>query len=389
MVKFVSMRFYIKTFGCQANVADSERISAAYLARGFSLTEIEEDADHLIINTCMVRESAENRVYGMVNNLGEWKERKDGRKIIVTGCLVGLAVRDSSGKILKKMKERMPNADEFLSIEEVGFDIAPLRSDKEKAWVPISVGCNNYCSYCIVPFTRGKEVSRDFEKIIAECFDLKERGYSEVTLIGQNVNSYGADIVQKNGGFNRAGKRIEPVVVSHLGKNRIPTLFPYLLSEVAKLGFSRVNFISSNPWDFSDELIAVIKENKNISREIHLPLQSGDDEVLKKMNRWYTRKEYLELVEKIKNAIPEIKISTDIIVGFSGETEEQFRNTVEVCERVNFSKAYISMYSPRARTLSEKEMTDNVPHSEKRRRWLVLDEFINKSARNYSNDQEF
>jgi tRNA-2-methylthio-N6-dimethylallyladenosine synthase len=200
---------------------------------------------------------------------------------------------------------------------------------------------------------------------------LEREGYTQVTLIGQNVNSYGSDL--KSG-------TIKPVYVKHLGRLRIPTLFPYLLEEVSKIkGLKRIDFISSNPWDFSDELIGVIARNSNISRHIHLPLQSGDNAVLKRMNRWYTREEYLSLVKKLRKSIQDVTISTDIIVGFCKETRVQFNNTVNLAKKVGFSKAYVAMYSDRPMTAAHNVYKDDVPHAEKKRRWAILEELINKT----------
>jgi tRNA-2-methylthio-N6-dimethylallyladenosine synthase len=398
------MKYFIKTFGCQQNKADSERIAAAFEARGMKPAKGYADADYIVINTCMVRQSAEDRVYGLVRNLGKIKEKKTRLKIIVTGCMVGVAFRDKTGKILQKLKERMPQVDEFMPIEEVGFDNEPVRVSKTHAWIPISNGCNNFCTFCVVPFTRGREISRPFEDIIVEAKKLKEQGYKEVTLLGQNVNSYGADLIlgEKNVQVMRDlnkiyfeshsvktrhstsfpyklnGKNLKPIYVKHLGRYRIPTLFPYLLEEVAKLGFEKVDFISSNPWDFSDELIDVIAKYPNITRTIHLPVQSGDDNVLRRMNRWYTANEYLTLISKLKTKISNVKFTTDIIVGFCGETNEEFENTVKLCKEVGFEKAYIAMYSPRPMTAATKVMKDDVSYEVKKRRWQILEELINK-----------
>ncbi|MBI5122387.1 radical SAM protein [Candidatus Roizmanbacteria bacterium] len=398
------MKYYIKTFGCQQNKADSERIARDFKSRGMTVAKNYQEADYIVINTCMIRESAENRVYGLVNNLNKQKnERKF--KIIVTGCMVGMAFRDKTGLYLKKIREKLPGVDEFMPIEEVGFDFAPLRTDRLNAWVPISNGCNNFCTFCVVPFTRGREISRPFEDIIKECQELIEKGYKNVTLLGQNVNSYGADLVASEEALRDlpAGRQerivqslqtyglaeeerherqklvvLKPVYVKHLGRYRIPTLFPHLLEEVAKIGFEKVDFISSNPWDFSDELIDVIAKNKNITRTIHLPVQSGDDTVLKRMNRWYTAVEYLRLISKIKNQILNIKFTTDIIVGFCGETDEEFRNTVDLCKKVEFSWAFVSVYSQRPMAASTKIFKDDIPHTIKDKRWKILDDLINK-----------
>lgn len=370
------VKYFIKTFGCQQNHADSERIARTYKARNFTKAKSYQEADHVIINTCMVRQSAENRVYGLLNNLAKWKNLSpkggsplSGRKIIVTGCMVGGAYRDKSGKFLKRLHKILPQVDEFMPIEEVGFDHQPLRIDKKSAWVPISNGCNNFCSYCIVPFTRGREVSRPFEEIVKECEELKKKGYEKVTLLGQNVNSYGADLKKS---------QLKPVYVLHLGRYRLPTLFPHLLAAVAKLGFQTVDFVSSNPWDFSNELINTIAKYPNITRTIHLPVQSGDSALLKKMNRWYSAQQYLALVAKIKKKIKGVRFTTDIIVGFCGETEAQFENTIKLCQKVDFLGAFISMYSERPFTAATKAMADDVPYAVKKKRWMRLDTLVNK-----------
>ena len=395
------MKYYIKTFGCAANVADSERIASYYKSRGYTASRSMKRADDVIINTCMIRENAEHRVYGLVHNLRQEKELGRKVKIVLTGCMVGMAVREKTGKMLSLLKKKMPVVDEFLPIEEVGFDHAPIRTDKTHAWVPISNGCNNFCTFCVVPFTRGREISRPYDDILLECHELAQKGYTRITLVGQNVNSYGADLIlgEKNvqvlrdgsgpkyfkekkltHAFMRHGKQIEPTYVKHLGRLRIPTLFPNLLEEISEIGgIEEINFISSNPWDFSDELIAAIAKNNKISRHIHLPVQSGDSGMLKKMNRWYTREQYLDLVKKLKLHIPGVTISTDIIVGFCGETKEQFAQTAALVREVGFSKAYVSMYSDRPMTAAHKAFTDDVPHVEKKRRWLLLEELINKT----------
>ena len=374
--------FFIKTFGCQQNVADSQRISSYYLARGYKASKSLKSATEVVINTCMIRQSAEDRVTGLVKNIvsASRRMRKSKPKIVITGCMVGMATRDGSGKYLKVLRSRMPEVDEFLPLEEVGFDYPALRNEVEKAWVPISNGCNNFCTFCVVPFTRGREISRPFADIIDEIKDLAKNGCEEITLLGQNVNSYGADLVKnaKKGYKLPTGRIVRPVMVKHLGRFRIPTLFPYLLEEVCKIkGIKTIKFISSNPWDFSNELIDVIAKNPKIDRNLHLAVQAGDDKVLKRMNRWYTKREYLSLVKKIKKRIKDAQISTDIIVGFPGETIKQFENTVKLAKSADFAYAYVAKYSLRPNTAATKAFTDDVSHSEKERRFHILDELIN------------
>ncbi|MFC1626640.1 MiaB/RimO family radical SAM methylthiotransferase [Patescibacteria group bacterium] len=394
--------YYIKTFGCAQNEADSERIASFYSSRGYKKASSYKFATDVVINTCMIRQKAEDRIYGLVNNIN--KERNKGKdiKIIVTGCMVGMALRDKTEKLLRRIKKQMPTVDEFLPIEEVGFDHAPIRSKKDHALIPISNGCNNFCTYCVVPFSRGREVSRAFESIIKECRSVAKEGYTYITLLGQNVNSYGADLIvgennvqvlrditdtkyfehdqkKQDEQFMYNGKMLKPTYIRHLGRLRIPTLFPQLLEEISSIeDIKCIDFLSSNPWDFSDDLIEVIKNNTKISRQLHLPVQSGDNEMLKKMNRWYTREQYFQLVTKLKNIIPDVKISTDIIVGFSGETEEMFQNTVSLSKQVGFSKAYLAMYSDRPMTAAHKVYKDDISLKEKKRRWWILEELINK-----------
>lgn len=430
--------YFIQTFGCAQNVADSERIAQAYENRGMVKAESMERACHIIINTCMIREKAENRVYGVIHNLSE-KRKKTGlpEKIIVTGCMVGMAMRDATGNFLKLIRERLPLVDEFLPIEEVGFDHSPLRGDLTHALVPISNGCNNFCTFCVVPFTRGREISRPYVDVLHECALLAKQGYKKITLLGMNVNSYGADLVvgqdniqvlrdiekkyfesslNSHSGKPKArpespadsgvanapqndkklkgytlpnGNIVQPIFVKHLNRLRIPTLFPYLLEDISKISdIEEIDFLSSNPWDFSDELIDVIARNPNITRSIHLPVQSGSNSLLRRMNRWYTREDYLALVEKLKRKIPaqggsasggkNLKLSTDFIVGFCGETKEEFQETVDLAKDVSFYKAYISMYSDRPMTAAHKVFTDSIPYEEKKRRWLILEDMINK-----------
>ncbi|MDD4026752.1 MAG: MiaB/RimO family radical SAM methylthiotransferase [Candidatus Shapirobacteria bacterium] len=365
------LKFFIKTFGCIQNTADSERIKAFYWNKGYEEIDNWKKSDLVIINTCIIRESAENRVYGLINLINQWNKKTsftkatDGQvKIIVTGCLAGLAHKDKTGKKLNQLKRDFPEVSEFLPIEKISFKLDPIRDKKDLALIPISFGCSNFCSYCIVPFARGPELSKPMEEILKEVDEVIKNGFKEVLLIGQNVNSYGAD-------FN------DETEVS-MGKKRFKSSFHKLLEEVAKKDLQKVSFVSSNPWDFSDELIETIAKYSNIDRLLHLPFQAGDDEVLKKMNRGYTSKEYINLIKKIRDKVPNVRFSTDIIIGFPGEDEKAFQNTVKLCKKAKFEIAYVNKYSPRKGTVSAKLYKDEIPQSEKKRRWRILDDLINK-----------
>lgn len=324
------------------NVSDSERIAGWYENRGWKPTEKIEEADEVVINTCSVRESAENRVFGLVNNLAKLSSKgrsATGRKIVVTGCMLRYPIVE--------LRKKLPQVDEFKKISEFAHSSKfIIHGSKTAAFVPIMEGCNNFCSYCVVPYARGREKSRPLEEIVCEAEELVKRGYQEVTLLGQNVNSF------------------EPS-------------FTMLLRRLHEIpGLKKISFMTSNPWDLNREIIEAMKLPK-IDRYLHLAVQSGDDEILKKMNRKYTTKKFVDLVKKIRNEIPEIKIGTDIIVGFPGETEAQFNNTVLLCRKIGFSKAYVSIYSPRPGTAAFK-FNDNIPHKEKRRRWRILEKLINE-----------
>jgi tRNA-2-methylthio-N6-dimethylallyladenosine synthase len=373
--------YFITTFGCQQNEADSERIASFYESRGFVPAENIAAADLIVLNTCVVRERAAEKVFGLVRNIRKGLKGNAAARIVVTGCLIGAASRVPGGKMMKSLRARLPDV-EFLPLEEVGFEYAPKRTSSKSVSIPISNGCNNFCSYCIVPFSRGKEKSRPFADIVLEATEAAQNGAEEILLLGQNVNSYGADLLLERLGEKEEyvlpdGRSVKPVMVKHLSRHRIPTLFPYLLEAVAKLPqIKRVSFVSSNPWDFSDSLIDVMAKYSNIDRLIHLPVQSGSDSVLKRMNRWYTQAEYLSLIKRIQKAIPEAKFTTDIIVGFPGETEEEFEETRKVVQTVRFEKAYIAWYSPRPGTVGMKEMQDDVPFLEKKRRHRELDRLV-------------
>ncbi len=394
--------FFIKTFGCQQNVADSERVVTYYRARGFEPTDDVARADIVVMNSCMVREMAEERVYGFIRNIKKARTKAgvDAPHFVLTGCIVGAAAREPSGKLAQKLAKRIPDV-ELLPIEEVGFEYIPERKKGTKhAWVVISSGCNNYCAFCIVPFSRGREVSRSYAEIMDEVRHLAEEGYTSITLLGQNVNSYGSDLVlatkkdmAEGDGAQYVlpdGTHVAPVWVTHLGRTRIPTLFPYLLEAVARTpGIEKVTFTSSNPWDFSDALIDVIARNENIDRLLHLPVQSGSTKILTKMNRWYTREDYIALTDKIKARVPGVQFITDIIVGFPGETEEDFAQTVDLARRVGFVKSFTACYSPRPGTAATKGMEDTITWAEKKRRFHILNEQINLAHRGVADRQDW
>jgi len=342
-------KYFIRTYGCQMNESDSEWIDGYYQSKGFVWAEKIEEADEIIINTCSVRESAENRVFGLVNNLNKAKLKGEKFKLIVTGCTLRYAP--------KRLKKKLPSVDEFIPIEfYLTNSPFAVRKFEQVALLPISQGCNNFCSYCVVPYARGREVSVDFDQLIDSVKNLVERGYKEIVLLGQNVNSYGLDFEDKNKNFARLLKRLHQID-----------------------DLEKISFLTSNPWDLTDEIITAMKQSK-ISREFHLALQSGDDQILKKMNRRYTSGAFLRLIKKLRKEIPAIKISTDVIVGFPGETREQFENTVKLCRKVGFVKAYVNRYSPRSGTAAFK-LGDPVPASEKKRRWQIIDQLINSNRR--------
>ncbi|MGB9706915.1 MAG: MiaB/RimO family radical SAM methylthiotransferase [Microgenomates group bacterium] len=364
------MKYFIKTFGCQMNESDSERIAGWYESRGWKQAEKIEEADEVVINTCSVRQSAEDRVFGLINNLAKFKILNLKFKIVLTGCMLRYPIAD--------LKKKLPAVDEFKKIQEFKinsqFDNLIIRNSQTHAWVPIMEGCSHYCTYCVVPFARGPEKSRPFEEIVCEVEELARRGYKEITLLGQNVNSYGKD-------FKISKLKSQMLNLQLKSKNvkKFKTPFALLLAVLHEIpGIEKISFITSNPWDLTDDIIKAMSLPK-IARYLHLPVQSGDDEILRRMNRPYTAKQYLELVKKIRRQIPDIKIGTDIIVGFPGETKKQFQNTVKLCRQVGFEKAYIAMYSPRPGTAAF-HLKDDVPHEEKRHRWKILDSLINKSS---------
>ncbi len=376
--------YYIHTFGCQSNKSDSERIAGDYEARGYTPTDDWRNCDELIVNTCAIRQSAEDRARGFLHNVvvhfnGLGQRRP---KIILTGCMT------HHGQ--QKLYEILPMVDEILPINEVGFNQAAVRKDyltkegKKHAWIPISAGCNSFCTYCIVPYSRGREQSRPLESILEEVERLVRDGYSEVTLLGQNVNSWGLEKVGI--GFRKLLMERPDFKREDLPENQSQYLQPDSMPPFVKLlqaisafpQIKKIRFLTSNPWDFHDELIAEIGKNKKIDRFIHLPVQSGSNAILYRMNRGYTRERYLEVIRKLRAVDPEITFGTDLIVGFPGETEKEFAETVDLAKQAKWKVGFVAMYSPRPGTASWRIYPDEIPHAVKKQRWEVLDKIINK-----------
>src|SRR3989339_1995969 len=337
---------FIKTFGCQANKSDSERILGDYFSRGFTETDDWKSADEIVINSCSVRRSAEDRVRGFVLNIVKHFSQSPRPKIILTGCMLFRSEKET--------RELLPEVDEVLPIGEVGFNQPAIRKDLLHAFVPISSGCNSFCTFCIVPYSRGREQSRPVDDIISEVLNLSQKGYKHITLLGQNVNSYG---LEKTGiGLRKLYMKTHltlddvPQNTTQYRKSTQPP-FVTLLQNISLIkGIEKISFFTSNPWDFHDQLIDEIASNKKIDRFIHLPVQSGSDRILKLMNRGYTRASYLSLINKIKTKIPDAVFGTDIIVGFPTETDDDFQDTLDLVTQVGFRVGFVARYSPRPGT---------------------------------------
>jgi tRNA-2-methylthio-N6-dimethylallyladenosine synthase len=371
--------YYIHTFGCQSNSSDSERVAGDYESRGYVPAKDWKTADEIVVNTCAIRERAEHRARAFIFNTAKHfqSQKQPKPKIILTGCMTHHGDN--------KLYEMMPALDEILPINEVGFNSAVVRKDKKHAWVPISAGCNSFCTFCIVPYSRGREQSRPLKDIITEVKKLANEGYAEITLLGQNVNSWGLEKVGI--GFRKLLLRKDrPFTRKDLPSNQSQYLTPKgtppfvkLLRAVSKIeGIQLVRFMTSNPWDFHDELIQEIADNPKIDKYIHLPVQSGSNTTLFRMNRGYTRENYLDLVEKLRKNIPNVVIGTDIIVGFPGETDEEFEDTVKLAKTADWKVGFVAMYSPRPGTAAWRIYQDDVPHTIKKKRWEILDKIINK-----------
>ena len=366
-------KYFILTMGCQLNENDSEKLCGMLEKMGYEKTENQKEANLILFNTCCVRENAEDKLFG---KLGEVKKQKQENKAIIAigGCMMqekhitekinksypyydiifGTHTLHKFPEDLYKVIINRKKQEDILDIDGEIYEGLPIkRNDNQKASVAIMNGCNNFCTYCIVPYVRGRERSRKPEDILNEIKQLAEEGYKEVTLLGQNVNSYN-------------------------GKNGVT--FAKLLEKIVKIeGIERIRFISPHPKDFTDDVIEVIAKNEKICKIIHLPLQSGSSNVLKAMNRKYTKEQYLKLVEKMKNKIPNVLFSTDIIVGFPGETEEDFEDTLDVVKKVKFEQVYMFIYSRRVGTPADK-MENQIPEEIKHKRFDRLKELVEKQT---------
>ena len=356
-------RLYIETYGCQMNVADSEVVAAVMATAGYDMTDDIEDADAVLLNTCSIRDNAEQKIHSHLQYLASLRRKRHGALIVgVIGCMaervkddlitnygVDLVAGPDSYLDLPALIGAVEAGEKAINVElsttETYRDIIPMKitGNRVSGFISIMRGCNNFCSYCIVPYTRGRERSREAESILRELADLRERGFKEVTLLGQNVNSYNY--------IAPDGERVD---------------FARLLAMVAEAAPDmRVRFTTSHPKDMSDDIIATIAAHDNICNHIHLPVQSGSDAVLKAMNRKYTREWYLDRIAAIRRAIPDCGISTDMFTGFHGETEADFEETLSLMREVGFDSAFMFKYSERPGTLAARTMPDNVPEDVK------------------------
>ena len=372
---FKGKKYFIKTYGCQMNVHDSEEIKKILENLGYTEIEDCEQADLIILNTCAIRENAHDKVFGF---LGRCKHLKKTNKDLILG-LCGCMAQEEN--VVKEIREKHKYIDivfgthnmnelpdmlmnfygkQSINVYSKEGDVIEFgnlykRDSKITAWVNIMYGCDKFCTYCIVPYTRGKQRSRKSEDILKEVKELKEQGYKEITLLGQNVNAYGKDL----------DGEIE---------------FSKLLEKVSDIGIERIRFVTSHPWDFTDKMIDVIASRENIMPYIHLPLQSGSNKILKLMGRRYTKEEYLELFNKIRNKVKNASITTDIIVAFPGETEEDFNDTLDVVNTCKYDGAFTFIYSPRENTPAAK-MKNDLTEAEKEDRLHRLNELVNKYSK--------
>lgn len=374
--KYKKLSFFVRTYGCQANVVDSQVIDNILIKMGFNKSLDIENADLIILNTCAIRENAELKVFGEIGWLVKKRKNNPNIRVGVCGCMVQQEnVFDRLSKnqhvdfifgthnidqLPEIIYESYINNNRILSVKhqaENKYKILPRTIEqKHKAFVTIMDGCDKFCTYCIVPYTRGQQISRNKEDIIDEIKHLMQNGLKEVTLIGQNVNSYGLDFKDKTYHFKD------------------------LLEDIAKLNIPRIRFSTSNPWNLNKDLIDVMAKYDNIMPYIHLPIQSGDEEILKQMNRKMLIKDYIDLVDYLREKIPDISISTDLIVGFPNESSEAFRHTIDLYNRIKYDNAYTFIYSKREGTPAAK-IIDHVTLTEKKKRLYELDELVRKYAK--------
>ncbi len=371
---FSGREYYIETFGCQMNVRDSETAAGLLEKMGFVRSAAKERADLILFNTCCVRDHAEKRVFGNIGALREWKAENPSRILGVFGCMmqqsetaerlfrrfpyVDIVFGTSLLSRIPSFVERAAAGERVLSVEADRLAIEDglpcVRTGRVNAFVNINFGCDNFCTYCIVPYVRGRERSRSPESVVSEVRSLAESGYSEITLLGQNVNSYGHDLT----GIDFSG----------------------LLRLVSGVdGIRRIRFMTSHPKDLGDRLIETMAELPNVCHHVHLPLQSGSNRILEHMNRRYTRESYASIVEKLRGAMDDVELTTDVIVGFPGETEEDFSDTLELLGRVGFASAFTFKYSPRSGTAAA-AMPDQIPEEVKRERLRRLNALQEKKS---------
>jgi tRNA-2-methylthio-N6-dimethylallyladenosine synthase len=362
-------KFHLIIFGCQMNLSDAERLSSALEKLGYQKTDNEDEADLIGIIACSVRQSAVDRIVGKLRN---WQIVKEKRPLItlLSGCVLEHDQKKLANKfdifldiknltnLAADLKKAAP--EQKLALPEF-FDIQPSYYSKHRAYIPIMTGCNKFCTYCAVPYTRGRETSRPSQQIITEVENLLKQGYKEIILLGQNVNSYGLD--------------------------RQEITFPELLKKIDSLGdHFWLKFLTSHPYDMSDDLITVMKQGKNISPYLHLPVQSGADSMLKKMNRHYSIADYKKLIKKINQALPNMAISTDVIVGFSEETETEFLATKKLLADSKFNMAYMSQYSRRIGTKAAELYSDDIDKKIKKQRWDILNKVMAKNSLTFNQD---
>ena len=370
---FKGKKYFLRTYGCQMNVHDSEEIKYYLESLGYTAVDVLEDADIVILNTCAIRENAKDKVFGYLGRCKHLKKTKRDLIIAITGCLmqqpkeieeihnrhkyidiiVGTHnLNELPSMIISANQKHLQEIEVYSNSDIVFENVKYNRDSKFSAWINIIYGCDKFCTYCIVPYTRGRERSRKIEEILDEVRDLKNKGYLEITLLGQNVNAYGKDL---NLGYD----------------------FATLLEEVAKIGIPRIRFVTSHPWNFTDKMIDVIAKYDNVMPYVHLPIQSGSDEILKKMNRKYTIDEYKKLFDEIKSKVKNVSITTDIIVGFPNESDEDFQKTLDIVNYCKYDGAYTFIFSPRDGTPAAK-MVDTIPIEIKEQRLYKLNELINK-----------